>query len=231
MAVRKVYQFRTELFDYEPLIWRRFQVTSDITLSRFCYILMTLFEMEASHLFMIGFPLGEDDDEKICKYELPSDDDRYDYETGDELPNITTLKLSDIMEKAKGGFVFTYDYGDNWNVTVELEQEFTDEKYRSGKYPRVLEGEGYGIIENCGGVYRLGDVAEAYKKKKGRRYEEFREWLGIEGIDLSVFDKKDMNFRLKKIPQIYEILYKGFEANDEDIYLIEREYLNDGSNI
>jgi len=58
MAVRKVYQFRAELFDYEPLIWRRFQVTSDITLSRFCYILMTLFEMEASHLFKIECPLN-----------------------------------------------------------------------------------------------------------------------------------------------------------------------------
>jgi len=72
----------------------------------------------------------------------------------------------------------------------------TDGKYRPTKYPRVLEGEGYGIVENCGGVYRLADVAEAYKKKRGREYREFREWLGVSDLDMSAFDRKDMNFRL-----------------------------------
>jgi hypothetical protein len=202
MAVRTVYQFNAELFDYEPLIWRRFQVTGDTTLARFCYILMTLFEMKASHLFMLEFPIGVKRGEQSWRYELPDDYDThsYDDETDEEIPNMRTLKLSDVIDKAGRGFVFTYDYGDNWSVPMGIEEVIINEKYRSGKYPRVLEGEGYGIIADCGGVYRLADLAEAYKKKKGRDYEEFSEWLGVDELDLTAFDKKDMNFRLKKFP-------------------------------
>lgn len=38
-----------ELQDYKP---KRFQVTNDITMARLAYILMTLFEMHGSHLYL-----------------------------------------------------------------------------------------------------------------------------------------------------------------------------------
>ena len=34
MASKPIYQFYAELEDYEPKIWRRFQVMSDITVAR-----------------------------------------------------------------------------------------------------------------------------------------------------------------------------------------------------
>ena len=68
------------------------------------------------------------------------------------------------------------------------------------------------------------------KKKRGKDYTVFREWLDIDGLDLSAFDKKDMNFRLKKIPKLYEAVYNGYEPAEEDIALIEREYLYNGGN-
>ena len=51
MASHPIYQFYAELCDYEPKIWRRFQVMDHITAARLGYILMTLFEMQACHLF------------------------------------------------------------------------------------------------------------------------------------------------------------------------------------
>ena len=42
---------KAELEEYEPKIWRRFQVMNDITVARLAYILMTLFEMKGSHLY------------------------------------------------------------------------------------------------------------------------------------------------------------------------------------
>lgn len=51
MASKPIYQIYAELQDYEPKIWRRFQVMNDITVARLAYILMTLFEMEGSHLY------------------------------------------------------------------------------------------------------------------------------------------------------------------------------------
>jgi hypothetical protein len=52
--------------------------------------------------------------------------------------------------------------------------------------PRVLEGEGFGIIEDCGGVSGLERLAKAFQKKKGREYQELSEWLGIPGFSSSI---------------------------------------------
>lgn len=52
MASKPIYQIYAELQDYEPKIWRRFQVMNDITVARLAYILMTLFEMQGSHLYL-----------------------------------------------------------------------------------------------------------------------------------------------------------------------------------
>lgn len=51
MASKPIYQIYAELEDYKPKIWRRFQVLNDITMARLDYILMTIFEMQASHLY------------------------------------------------------------------------------------------------------------------------------------------------------------------------------------
>ena len=51
MASKPIYQIYAELQDYESKIWRRFQVMNDITVARLAYILMTLFEMQGSHLY------------------------------------------------------------------------------------------------------------------------------------------------------------------------------------
>ncbi len=56
MASHPIYQFYAELDDYRPKIWRRFQVTDDITVARLGYILQVLFEMTASHLMAIEVP-------------------------------------------------------------------------------------------------------------------------------------------------------------------------------
>ena len=40
MASKPIYQIYAELQDYEPKIWRRFQVMNDITVARLAYILV-----------------------------------------------------------------------------------------------------------------------------------------------------------------------------------------------
>ena len=52
MAAKTIYQIYVELQEYKPKIWRRFQVANDITMSKLAYVLMTLFEMKGSHLYL-----------------------------------------------------------------------------------------------------------------------------------------------------------------------------------
>ena len=72
MATQPIYQFYSELADYEPKILRRFQVPRNITMAKLGYILMTMYEMQASHLFCIEVPVY---DGLRLRYELPSEDD------------------------------------------------------------------------------------------------------------------------------------------------------------
>ena len=46
------YQFFAELEDYQPKIWRRFHVSGNISVARLAYIVMTMYEMKASHLLV-----------------------------------------------------------------------------------------------------------------------------------------------------------------------------------
>lgn len=59
MAAKQIYTLYAELKDYEPKIWRRFEVVSNITIARLGYILMMLFEMQASRLFSFDVPFSE----------------------------------------------------------------------------------------------------------------------------------------------------------------------------
>lgn len=59
----------------------------------------------------------------------------------------------------------------------------------------------------------------------GEAYEQFREWLGEDDFDIARFDIDDMNFRLTKIPAIYQRIYeKRQPPSQKSIDLIERRY-------
>lgn len=53
MAAQPIYQFYAELCDYEPKIWRCFQIPKSTIIARLGCIIMTMFEMQASHLLGI----------------------------------------------------------------------------------------------------------------------------------------------------------------------------------
>ena len=64
-----------------------------------------------------------------------------------------------------------YDYGDGWEVMLRLEEIIEDRELPGKELPRVLEGEGYGIIEDCGGPQGLAHLGEVFKNHPcGCRY-------------------------------------------------------------
>ena len=117
-----------------------------------------------------------------------------------------------------------YDYGDGWEVDLELES-CERQDISLTLLPRVLEGEGYGIIEDVGGVGGLLEFAKAMKKGKGKAYKEYCEWLGIDSFDMQAFDRDDMSFRLKKLIRVYREIYEDrLEPTEQSYKLLSREY-------
>lgn len=248
MASKPIYQIYAELQDYKPKIWRRFQVMNDITMARLAYILMTLFEMQASHLykfevnernnFIINnlehynkyFKDADDEEEffKIGQYGCTFEDDfiiqeeRKEYR---ELQNAKDVKLKRVLENERETAEFQYDFGDNWILNITVEKIFEDDTISGKDLPRVIGGEGFGIIENCGGTMGLEDIRKAFQVKKGEDYEIYSNWLGVEELDLDKCDLEDVNFRLKKLPRVFRDCYEyELEPSEQMIKILYREY-------
>ena len=252
MASKPIYQIYAELEEYEPKIWRRFQVMNDITVARLAYILMTLFEMQGSHLYKFEVDeldnyitnhlehynkyfkdYDKDDVDELfgigqygCIFEndyiFPIEDKRY-----RELKDAKDVRLKYILNEENEKMEFKYDFGDNWRFKVVLEKIFEDNNIKGKDLPRVIEGEGFGIIEDCGGVRGLIEIREACKNKNGEGYIKYSNWLGKKELDLGKCDLEDLNFRLKKLPRIFKESYEyGLEPSEYSIKILDREYIN-----
>lgn len=199
MAVKTIYQLHTALDGYKPKIWRRVLVSPSMKLSRLAYMLMTLYEMEGSHLFNFYSP---DSDEY---YALKSGDFAVDFDT----KNAVSTPLKKVLLYKGQKITFTYDFGDSWEIIIALEEIINDADIPVKKLPFILKGKGYGIIDDCGGIPGLERFAEAFEKKEGQEYEQYCEWLGTSELDLKNFDVDKMNLALKDSITELEDFYEG----------------------
>lgn len=248
MASQPVYQFYSVLDDFDNRVWRRFQVGGNITVARLGYILMTLYEMRASHLFSFSVSMADNFKKNMLKqyteeqfeeeyknvslwntkmrFQILDEDEEVFLEENEKLYDAAQEKMKRAFWSVGDVAVFEYDFGDGWCVTLELESITQDGSISGGDLPRVLEGAGYGIVEDCGGVGGLDELAKAFKAKEGEEYDNLRQWLGTDDFDIDSFDIDDMNFRLKKIPRIYMQAYEQrLMPTQRSIDLIERKYL------
>ena len=237
MASHPIYQFYAELKDYKPKIWRRFQVMNNITMARLGYILMTMFEMQASHLFCLMVPVRENAKlvqpqlaapifaEPVWRFDI--DKESMELQGDARCFDAASYPITSVLRGLPGEkLTFVYDFGDEWTVEVKLEAVMRDKELSGRALPRVLGGEGYGIIEDCGGTSGLAHLAKAFRRKRGEEYEEYCEWLGIDELDLTVFDLDDMNMRLKRVPRIYTDCYEHDKApSQRSIDFLLRKYL------
>ena len=142
----------------------------------------------------------------------------------EQLLEADKIKLNDLTDRAGWKLTFQYDYGDDWEIDVTLKSVEKQEILLS-LLPRVLEGEGFGIIEDVGGVGGLGEFSKVMKKGKGNSYNEYCEWLGITSFDISSFDIEDINFRLTKLVRVYKDIYEyEYEPTKKSMDILLRKY-------
>ena len=213
----------------------------------FGYIIMTLFEMKASHLYLFEVDELENFENRIkargqnielfsgvmdmlkvaqygCIFEdddiIPNQDKRY-----KKLEDAKDVKLKHIIYEENDCLKFHYDFGDNWWITIRLEKVFESEEISGKDLPRVIEGEGFGIIEDCGGTMGLEDVRDAFSQKQGGDYKMYCDWLGVTDLDMYKCDLEDLNFRLKKLPRIFRDCYEyNLEPSRQSMKILDRDY-------
>jgi len=135
---------RVELEETEPPLWRRLELASDMPLSEVHGVLQTAFGWTDSHLHRFSSSPDVYDPATV-NYLMP-------FEIDEGEPGVPegAVRLGELLVDAGDRLTYTYDFGDDWTHTLELESTLP----RTDSAPRAVctAGERPGPPEDCGGV-------------------------------------------------------------------------------
>ena len=157
-----VYQLKITLDGITPPIWRRVHVTSDSSLGDLHDIIQAAMGWDNSHLHV--FTIGK-------KTYGPSDD-ADDCEWMDELE----FCLDDALPKGRNRAEYTYDFGDSWVHTVEVEKRLPIDEDK--EYPLCIDGARACPPEDCGGIGGYARAVAAMSNPDSPEHSNLTEWLG-----------------------------------------------------
>lgn len=122
-------------------IKRKIIVNNNIGIDKFCRAIIASMRGDMGHLYSIK-----------VKRKMYGDD-------------ILEYNLSYLDIEAKDKFTVVYDFGDNWEFNVRVS------KIVSGYHDKdfeILDGTGYGIVEDCCGAYGLWNIFNGKDKSWGK---------------------------------------------------------------
>jgi hypothetical protein len=180
----KIFQLKTTLKYIRPPIWRRIQVSGDITLAELHLVLQAAMGWSNSHLHQ--FKVGR------SYYGKPSIDHFGDLNLKDE----SKARLDKILSKPKQKMVYEYDFGDGWEHEILLEKVLQPEP--GVRYARCVGGARACPPEDCGGVGGYENFLQAISDPDHEEHDEYLEWTGG-GFDPEKFDVDDFEVTLRAV--------------------------------
>ncbi len=178
-------QFRIELEDITPAIWRVIQVPADYNFWDLHVAIqdamgwlnyhLHYFEIKPKHkreLRRIGIPDFEEPHESF-----PID-------PGWE------IAIDSIFKDLGSSATYLYDFGDSWKHKVTLDGYM--HKYKNQSYPMCVNGRRACPPEDCGGVPGYMHLLEVLGDKQNPEYNEMREWAG--DYDPETFNPEEVVF-------------------------------------
>ncbi|HII84287.1 MAG TPA: plasmid pRiA4b ORF-3 family protein [Methanobacterium subterraneum] len=170
-----VYQFRIDLDDIRPPIWRRILIPGTSTLRDLHHAIQDVMGWGNYHLhqFMVADPFSGN----------PITMENHDEETE---------KIEDwfAMESPYGRYI--YDFGDNWEHILKL--EVISRRDEKATYPQCTKGKRACPPEDCGGVGGYLEMLDILEDPEDEEYLETVEWLG-EDFNPEKFNPEDVVFR------------------------------------
>jgi hypothetical protein len=185
-SAKKLYCLRIELDQIKPLIWRRFWIEGDTTLSKLHHSIQAIMGWTDAHLHQ--FQIGG------AAYAIP------DPEADDPARPVVDERFVTMDRVAKGisSFGYMYDFGDGWQHTITIEQVKPLPEHPRG-CAFVEAGERACPPEDAGGSHSyqefLDDLAANPKRTEVR---QFLRWAGTD-FDPSRFDRHAANAALLRM--------------------------------
>lgn len=179
----EIYQFKIELEEIKPKIWRRIQVPErynfwelhvaiqdamgwlDYHLHEF-----RIMNMDTKKNDLIGIPDGEYDRNVLPGWEI---------------------KISKYFSLCNQEAEYEYDFGDSWVHKVILEKILPADKKL--KYPLCVDGKRACPPEDCGSIPGYESFVKSMRNKSSQEYKENKRWFG-KHFDSEAFDPRKVKF-------------------------------------
>lgn len=172
----QVYQLKITLKGAKPPIWRRVLVPDNLTLNQLHHVIQIAMGWYDSHLHEFNI--------NNISYGAP------DFEFMDDMADDRKVRLSQVIGKSTRRFRYVYDFGDDWEHVIEIENVLPYEPERT--YPVCLAGKRACPPEDVGGIWGYEAFLETIKDPSDPEYEEMLEWVG-EDFDPEEFDINEVN--------------------------------------
>ena len=162
MAPPAVLQLKITLRDVRPPIWRRVELSENVTLLALHEVLQVAMGWTNSHLHQFRHG-GED-------YGPPDD------EFGREVRSERKTRVADLLRTPGDRLVYEYDFGDGWEHDVVLEAIV--EPQVQARYPRITAGKRSCPPEDVGGPHGYTAFLEALADSQHVQHRAMTEWVG-----------------------------------------------------
>ncbi len=175
-----------------PLVWRRLVVRGDVTLDAFHEVIQRSLGWQGHHLHRFWAPTDEGRT-RGAHFETEAD-----LAEGEEGTPEAEVRLDQLLREPGDQVAYTYDFGDGWDHTVDLET--TGPLDRDAPRARCLAGERAGPLEDSGGPPGHQELVEAFASDPALSSlrEEVREWLPT-GWDPGHLDLDQVNTALSLV--------------------------------
>jgi hypothetical protein len=165
-----VYQFRLELQEIKPPIWRRIQVPGTYTFWDLHVAIQDSMGWTDSHLheFVIKNPKTG----RRINIGFPDED------FGRRVSEGWKKNIADFFSLQNPKAEYTYDFGDDWQHTVMLEEIVP--RGKGVTYPLCIDGERACPPEDCGGSHGYEDFLSIIMDPDHEEHDSMLEWAGGE---------------------------------------------------
>lgn len=160
----QIARVRITLDDIEPAIWRRVDLPISNSLKTLHLAIQAAMRFENYHLFR--FDVGE------ASYGIPLDDDWMAPPT----PDAGNIRTAKPVERGITAFTYTYDFGDDWRHSIEIEGVFPADP--ATDYPRFVDGERRAPPEDVGGLPGFEAFLDAMASSRHPSRKSMLEWYG-----------------------------------------------------
>ncbi len=222
------YTIKAELNDFNaPATWRRFKIKKNLPIAELAYYLQIMFEMYAQHMYDFTYQLGG---EPVVIVNDPSE--FTDYPSFPGAPKPMYLGTDEVRLNyfnVGDTVLFHYDFGDSWETKLTIEALDTQNELSGKNLPRIIDGQGFGIVENSGGPGMLEELGKELKRSKNPA-DDFGMIVPAPlfdvpgGFSLDYYNQAELNWRLKRLVRYYRQAYDSERLSQHAIDLIERYY-------